>query len=159
MDDYQRLVEKALKSVDEVTPWDLEEEIQKKTGLILLDIREQNEFDMMHIKHSIHVPRGVLEGACVWNYDDTVPKLAQARNQDIVVICRSGNRSALAALTMQQMGFTKVHSLKMGIKGWNDNDFEMENANHTIVDIDQADKWLNRAVSEDKLAPYKNNIN
>ncbi len=159
MDDYQRLVEKALKTVNEVTPWDLEEEIQKKTGLILLDIREQNEFDMMHIKHSIHVPRGVLEGACVWNYDDTVPKLAQARNQDIVVICRSGNRSALAALTMQQMGFTKVHSLKMGIKGWNDNDFEMENANHTIIDIDQADKWLNRAVSEDKLAPYKNNIN
>ena len=159
MDDYQRLVEKALKTVNEVTPWDLEEEIQKKTGLILLDIREQNEFDMMHIKHSIHVPRGVLEGACVWNYDDTVPKLAQARNQDIVVICRSGNRSALAALTMQQMGFTKVHSLKMGIKGWNDNDFEMENANHTIVDIDQADKWFNRAVSEDKLAPYKNNIN
>lgn len=155
MDDYQRLVEKALKTVNEVTPWDLEEEIQKKTGLILLDIREQNEFDMMHIKHSIHVPRGVLEGACVWNYDDTVPKLAQARNQDIVVICRSGNRSALAALTMQQMGFTKVHSLKMGIKGWNDNDFEMENANYTIVDIDQADKWLNRAVSEDKLAPYK----
>lgn len=131
----------------------------KKTGLILLDIREQNEFDMMHIKHSIHVPRGVLEGACVWNYDDTVPKLAQARNQDIVVICRSGNRSALAALTMQQMGFTKVHSLKMGIKGWNDNDFEMENANYTIVDIDQADKWLNRAVSEDKLAPYKNKVN
>jgi rhodanese-related sulfurtransferase len=159
MDDYQRLVEKALKTVNEVTPWDLEEEIQKKTGLILLDIREQNEFDMMHIKHSIHVPRGVLEGACVWNYDDTVPKLAQARNQDIVVICRSGNRSALAALTMQQMGFTKVHSLKMGIKGWNDNDFEMENANYTIVDIDQADKWLNRAVSEDKLAPYKNNVN
>jgi len=159
MDDYQRLVEKALKTVNEVTPWDLEEEIQKKTGLILLDIREQNEFDMMHIKHSIHVPRGVLEGACVWNYDDTVPKLAQARNQDIVVICRSGNRSALAALTMQQMGFTKVHSLKMGIKGWNDNDFEMENADHTIVDIDQADKWFNRAVSEDKLAPYKNNIN
>jgi rhodanese-related sulfurtransferase len=57
------------------------------------------------------------------------------------------------------MGFTKVHSLKMGIKGWNDNDFEMENANYTIVDIDQADKWLNRAVSEDKLASYKNNVN
>lgn len=159
MNDYQRLVEKALKTVNEVTPWDLEEEIQKKTGLILLDIREQNEFEMMHIKHSIHVPRGVLEGACVWNYDDTVPKLAQARNQDIVVICRSGNRSALAALTMQQMGFTKVHSLKMGIKGWNDNDFEMESANYTIVDIDQADKWLNRTVSKYKLAPYKNNVN
>jgi rhodanese-related sulfurtransferase len=43
--------------------------------------------------------RGVLEGACVWNYDDTIPQLAEARNQNIVLICRSGNRSVLAALT------------------------------------------------------------
>ncbi len=153
MDGYQKLVAQALTTVGEVLPWDLEEEIKNSPNLILLDIREQNEFDMMHIKHSIHVPRGILEGACVWNYDDTVPKLAQARNQDIVVICRSGNRSALAALTMQQMGFTKVRSLKMGIKGWNDNDFEMVNINHIIVDSDKADEWLNQAVTKEKLAP------
>ncbi|MBW5291247.1 MAG: Rhodanese-related sulfurtransferase [Candidatus Ruthia sp. Asou_11_S2] len=159
MDGYQKLVAQALTTVGEVFPWDLEEEIKHNADLILLDIREQDEFDMMHIKHSIHVPRGVLEGACVWNYDDTVPKLVQAREQNIVVICRSGNRSALAAFTMQQMGFTKMRSLKMGIKGWNDNDFEMVNVNHAIVDIDQADKWLNRAVSEDKLTPCKNNVN
>jgi rhodanese-related sulfurtransferase len=42
-----------------------------------------------------------------------------------VLICRSGNRSVLAALTMQQMGFENVRSLKLGIKGWNDNDLEM----------------------------------
>ncbi|BBB23301.1 rhodanese domain protein [Abyssogena phaseoliformis symbiont OG214] len=159
MDGYQKLVAQALTIVGEVFPWDLEEEIKYNADLILLDIREQDEFDMMHIKHSIHVPRGVLEGACVWNYDDTVPKLVQAREQNIVVICRSGNRSALAAFTMQKMGFTKMRSLKMGIKGWNDNDFEMVNVNHAIVDIDQADKWLNRAVSEDKLTPFKNNVN
>jgi len=99
------------------------------------------------------VPRGVLEGACVWNYDDTVPELAKARNQNIIVICRSGNRSALAAQTMQLMGFENVRSLKMGIKGWNDNDIEMVDANQQIVDIDKADKWLNMAVSADKLQP------
>ncbi|WP_190600353.1 rhodanese-like domain-containing protein [Candidatus Vesicomyidisocius sp. SY067_SCS001] len=149
MDRYQKLVAQALTSVIEVFSWDLEEEIQKNIDLILLDIREQDEFDMMHIKNSIHVPRGILESACVWNYDNTVPKLVQAINQDIVVICRSGNRSVLATLTMQQMGFTKVRSLKMGIKGWNDNDLEMVNSNHVIVDINQADDWLNRVISKD----------
>jgi 3-mercaptopyruvate sulfurtransferase SseA len=95
----------------------------------------------------------VLEGACVWNYDDTIPQLAEARNQNIVLICRSGNRSVLAALTMQQMGFENVRSLKLGIKGWNDNDLEMLNIKNDIVDIDEADKWLNQAVAEEKLQP------
>ena len=153
MDQYQQLVEAALQTVDEVFPWDLEEEIETTSSLILLDIREAHEFEMMHIKNSLHVPRGVLEGACVWNYDDTVPELAKARNQNIIVICRSGNRSALAAQTMQLMGFENVRSLKMGIKGWNDNDIERVDANQQIVDIDKADKWLNMAVSADKLQP------
>jgi len=155
MDGYQRLVVKALKTVDEVMPWDLEDEIENNSNLLLLDIREQDEFDMMHIKNSIHVPRGLLEGACCWNYDDTVPELASARDQDIVIICRSGNRSVLAALTMQQMGFSTVRSLKLGIKGWNDNDIETIDAEGKIVDIDVADEWLNIPVPEDKLDPSK----
>ncbi|MDG2354094.1 MAG: rhodanese-like domain-containing protein [Gammaproteobacteria bacterium] len=153
MDGYQRLVVKALREVGEILPWDLETEIDQNHELIVLDIRESDEFEMMHIKGSIHVPRGVLEGACVWNYDDTIPVLAQARDQNIVVVCRSGNRSALAALTMQQMGFEHVRSLKLGIKGWNDNDLEMLNNQGDVVDINQIDEWLNRAVSEDKLKP------
>jgi rhodanese-related sulfurtransferase len=153
MDGYQRLVVKALRSVDEVLPWDLEEEIEQNPGLIVLDIREPDEFEMMHIKGALHVPRGVLEGACVWNYDDTIPALAKSRDQNIIVVCRSGNRSALAALTMQQMGFKQVRSLKLGIKGWNDNDLEMLNNQGDIVDINQIDEWLNRAVPEDKLKP------
>ena len=153
MDGYQRLVIKALREVAEILPWDLETEIDQNHELIILDIRESDEFEMMHIKGSIHVPRGVLEGACVWNYDDTIPALAQARDQNIVVVCRSGNRSVLAALTMQQMGFEHVRSLKLGIKGWNDNDLEMLNNQGDIVDINQIDEWLNKAVPEDKLKP------
>ncbi|AYQ55907.1 Rhodanese-related sulfurtransferase [Bathymodiolus thermophilus thioautotrophic gill symbiont] len=152
MDDYQKLVEQALESVSEIMPWDLEEDIPD-TGLILLDIREQDEFNRMHIPNSIHIPRGLLESACVWNYDDTVPMLAASRNQNIVLICRSGNRSVLAAQTLQQMGFENVRSLKLGIKGWNDNDFEMLDIKGNIVDIDQADEWLNRAVTDEKRQP------
>ena len=153
MDGYQQLVQQALENVNEVLPWDLEEEIKNNQNLILLDIREPYEFQMMHIRNSLHVPRGILEGACVWNYDDTVAKLASARDQNIVLICRSGNRSVLAAQTMQLMGFENVRSLKMGIKGWNDNDIEMIDEKQNIVDIDKADEWLNTAVSAEKLAP------
>ena len=80
----------ALSTVREVLPWDLEKELEQDSELIVLDIREQDEFDMMHIDYSLHVPRGQLESACVWNYDDTIPALAQARDQNIVVVCRSG---------------------------------------------------------------------
>lgn len=153
MDAYQKLVEKALETVGEIMPWDLAGEIEQNSALILLDIREQNEFEMMHIKHSINIPRGVLEGACCWNYDDTNPILAQARDQNIVLICRSGNRSALAAKSMQDLGFTQVRSLKLGIKGWNDNDFEMVDIDQKTVNMDQADVWLNTPISADKLSP------
>jgi rhodanese-related sulfurtransferase len=153
MDAYQQLVQNALKSVKEVFPWDLEDEIKNNQSLILLDIREADEFAMMHIKNSLHVPRGILESACVWNYDDTIPILAESRNQNIVTICRSGNRSVLAAQTMQLIGFRNVRSLKLGIKGWNDNDIEMIDNQDNSINIDKADKWLNKAVSKDKLTP------
>jgi rhodanese-related sulfurtransferase len=152
MDAYQQLVQSALKNVQEIFPWDLEEELKNNQSLILLDIREADEFAMMHIKNSLHVPRGVLESACVWNYDDTIPILAKSRNQNIITICRSGNRSVLAAQTMQLMGFENVRSLKLGIKGWNDNDIEMIDNQGDIINIDKADEWLNKAVSKDKLA-------
>ncbi|HIK77022.1 MAG TPA: rhodanese-like domain-containing protein [Gammaproteobacteria bacterium] len=151
MDDFQRLVDTALIAVTEVFPWVLEDEILSSSELIILDIREQNEFDQMHIKGSIHIPRGILESSCVWNYDETVPSLANSRGQNIVTVCRSGKRSALAALTLQSMNFTNVRSLKLGIKGWNDNGLDMVNYNNEIVDTDLADVWLNTIVSKDKL--------
>lgn len=150
MDGYKQLVAQALESVEEIFPWDLEESIDK---YLLLDIREKEEFEFMHIKNSINVPRGVLEGACCWNYADTVPELVQAREKSIVVICKSGNRSALAGLTMQMMGYQNIKSLKMGIKGWNDNDMETIDKGGNVVDIDVADEWLNTPVPTANLEP------
>ena len=150
MDDYKKLVSLALEKVPEVFPWDIEDNLG---DYLLLDIREKEEFDMMHIAGAISVPRGVLEGACCWNYADTVPELVQARDKDIIVICKSGNRSALAGLTMQMMGYTKVKSLKMGMKGWNDNDLETVDKEGNIVDIDAIDEWLNTPVPAENLQP------
>lgn len=151
MDSYKALVAKALETVPEVFPWDLEEELQGENPPILLDIREADEFQRAHIAGSLHVPRGILEGACNWNYSETEPQLAAGRDQDIVVICRSGNRSALAAKTLQDMGFTRVRSLKTGIRGWNDADQALVDAAGQPVDADALDEELNAPVPAEKL--------
>ncbi len=153
MDSYKALVAKALETVPEVFPWDLDGERQGENPPILLDIREPEEFARAHIPGSLHVPRGLLEGACNWNYSETEPVLASSREQDIVVICRSGNRSALAARTLQEMGFTRVRSLKTGIRGWNDADQELVNAEGHPVDADELDAELNAPVPPEKLEP------
>jgi rhodanese-related sulfurtransferase len=150
---YKELVDEALKIIPEVFPWDLEEELASENSLLLLDIREKDEFEMMHIKGSLLVPRGTLEGACEWDFHDTQPILASSREQDIVVICRSGNRSALAGVVMKQLGFKNIRSLKMGIKGWNDNEMSLVDKNNNLVDVDKMDDILNEPVPKNKLTP------
>ncbi|RXM22291.1 rhodanese-like domain-containing protein, partial [Citrobacter sp. AAK_AS5] len=101
-------------------PWDLEERRAANTALLILDVREPYEFYAMHIPGSINVPRGILESACEWDYEETVPELVTGRDREIVVVCRSGYRSILATHVMQVLGFTNVASLQTGLRGWKD---------------------------------------
>ncbi len=153
MKHFNDLIAEALPDVEELFPWDLEEKIGQASDLILLDVREPQEFDALHIQGSINVPRGVLEQACDWDYDETVPELAAGREREIIVICRSGNRSVLAAHTMQRMGFKNVASLKTGIKGWNDFEQPMFNADGEQVDIDDADEMLATRLRPEQRRP------
>lgn len=153
MKHFNDLIAEALPDVEELFPWDLEEKIGQASDLILLDVREPQEFDALHIQGSINVPRGVLEQACDWDYDETVPELAAGREREIIVICRSGNRSVLAAHTMQRMGFKNVASLKTGIKGWNDFEQPMFNADGEQVDIDDADEMLATKLRPEQRRP------
>ncbi len=153
MKHFTDLIAACLPEVDEIFPWDLEERLQENPDLILLDVREQNEWDALHIDGAIHVPRGILESACDWEYDDTVPELAGGREREIVVICRSGNRSVLAAHTMKLMGFKNVVSLKTGIRGWNDFEQPLIDKDGNEVDIDDADEVLASRVRPDQMRP------
>ncbi len=153
MKHFNDLIAEALPDVEELFPWDLEEKISQQTDLILLDVREPQEFAALHIQGSLNVPRGVLEQACDWDYDETVPELAAGREREVIVICRSGNRSVLAAHTMQRMGFKKVASLKTGIKGWNDFEQPMFNADGEQVDIDDADEMLATKLRPEQRRP------
>ena len=111
---YSRLVDETRQLIKEIFPWDVEEMMQSDNPPLIVDIREPYEWDQAHVEDSIHAPRGILEGCCDWDYDDTIPELVQARDRDVVVVCRSGNRSVFAAHTMQLMGYEKVSSMATG---------------------------------------------
>ncbi len=152
MKTFNDLIADVSKNVVEIFPWDLEEILQDRTPL-LLDVRECYEFDAMRINNSINVPRGILETACDFNYDETIPDLAGNKEQEVIVICRSGNRSILAADTMQKMGFKNVVSLKTGVRGWNDSDQSLLDHNNQTVDPDKAEEYLKTKVRPDQMAP------
>lgn len=139
---YADLVADALTRVSEIQPWDLTRQLAAGSQAILLDVREPAEFAMLRIPGSINVPRGVLEQSCEWDFDETVPELAAGREREIVVICRSGYRSALVADVMQVMGFGNVVSLKSGVRGWNDFEQPLLDVAGNVVDPDAADELL-----------------
>ena len=153
MKTYKDLVNDCLPHITEVFPWDLEEELEQNKDILLVDINEPREFDRAHIPGAINVPRGILESACDYDYDETVPELAGGRDRDIVVICRSGYRSALAAYTMKQMGFNNVRSLKTGLRGWNDDDKPLVDVYNNSVNPDLVDEYFNPKLREDQRKP------
>ena len=139
---YKDLVSAVAPQVKELFPWDAVEAQQEGAEFMLLDVRCPSEFQEMHINGSLNVPRGILEVACDYGYEETEPELVAARDKNILVICRSGNRSILAAHTMQLMGFQKVASLRTGLRGWNDYELPLIFANGNRVPDEVADRYF-----------------
>ena len=111
------LVADARRAIREIGP---EQFSASAEGCILIDVREPAEYDTGHIAGAVNIPRGVLEfqidsHPAVANVRD--PALSD-RNQSLVVYCRTGGRSALAALSLQRLGFTDVRSIAGGISDW-----------------------------------------
>ena len=150
---YADLIADAQTRVREIMPWELAERLERAPAPLLLDVREANEFAQARIAGSINVPRGVLEAACEWDYGDTVPELAAGRARAIVVVCRSGQRSLLAADTLLRLGFVDVASLKSGVRGWNDFERELVDGMQVRVDGDAADTLLASRPRPDQMRP------
>ncbi len=150
---FLELVKDCLHNVKELMPWDLEERLKENPDVLLVDVREPYEYEAMHIKGSLLVPRGILESACEWDYEETEPELVMARNREVVVVCRSGQRSVLAANSLQVLGFKNVASLETGIRGWKDYDLPLVDGEGNDVDLDDADEYFTAHVREDQLRP------
>ncbi len=152
---YKSLAETAAAEIIEIMPWDLQTRMEQETDLIVLDVRERAEFDAVHIDGAINVPRGILEAACEWDYAETEPLLVMARQRPVVVVCRSGNRSALAALIMKRIGFERVASMKLGIKGWNDGDLPLVDCRGMRVDPDDAAHLIQPKLAPEQIDPAR----
>lgn len=104
---YHELVEELRPGVVEVTLDDLAE---NPDAVVLVDIRESDEYRMGAIPGSVFVPRGVLESGIVDHVGDF--------DQEIVLYCATGHRSVLAAHALGQLGYSNVASLAGGIEEW-----------------------------------------
>jgi sulfur-carrier protein adenylyltransferase/sulfurtransferase len=83
---------------------------------VLVDVRERDEYEQGFIPGAIHIARGNLESRIEANAPD--------RDAPVIIYCESGNRSAYAAKTLTELGYTDVVSLAGGFSGWKDNGHE-----------------------------------
>ncbi len=150
---FTELVAETAERVNELFPWDLEEIMQEREVMVL-DVREPYEFEAMHIAGSLNVPRGVLETACEYDYEETLPELVAARDKEIIVVCRSGNRSVFVCDVMQQMGYSNVSSLKTGLRGWADYEQPMVTLNGESVSEDEADDFFAPNLRPEQLSSH-----
>ena len=96
--------------VREITPTELASLLLDGADVDLIDVREPREWDFAHLAGARLIPLGTL--------GDVLPTLDRSRQ--IVVMCRSGQRSASAVLQLQAAGFTRVKNLAGGILRWSD---------------------------------------
>lgn len=81
-----------------------------REGALLLDVREPDEFTAVHVQEAKLVPLGQLSGR--------LAELDEFKSKPIVVMCRSGRRSAKAVNMLKEAGFTQVSNIKGGISAW-----------------------------------------
>src|ERR1700739_3985186 len=106
---YQQLVSEAKKYVTEISPADAA--AKAKTGeAVIIDVRDKEEWDEGHILDAVHLSRGTME----LDIEEKVPD----PNAVIICHCGGGGRSALAAETLQKMGYKNVRSMAGGLKAW-----------------------------------------
>ena len=113
----QDLIDEAKQQIEQVTPEQVRDMQARNEPVVYLDVREPNEWNLGRLPGAVHLPRGNLEGK--------IEGLI-ARDQKVVIYCARGNRSALAALTMKQMGYQNVASMSRGIQGWADINGDIE---------------------------------
>jgi FtsP/CotA-like multicopper oxidase with cupredoxin domain len=111
MASFRELLKKTKAEIREIDPGDAETRLSDAT---FLDIRELEEFEQGMIPGAVFIPRGHLESQA----ENKLPR----HDAPIVIYCAGGNRSAFAAKTLEDLGYTDVVSMKGGFNRWTVND-------------------------------------
>jgi rhodanese-related sulfurtransferase len=106
---FLKIVAEAKKHVNEISVAEARARMTVDPKIILLDVREDHEWQAGHAANSVHLGKGILERDLEKQYPDP--------NTEIIMYCGGGFRSALSCDAAQRMGYRKVHSLIGGYKG------------------------------------------
>ncbi len=107
-EEFLQIVEDAKSRVREVTVAETLERITQNA--VLIDVREDNEFNLGHAKGAIHLGRGIIERDVIGKYPN--------KKTELILYCGGGFRSALSADMLQKMGYTNVWSMAGGWSAW-----------------------------------------
>ena len=115
---FEQLCEAARANVTEISAEEVLQRNEKGPPFILVDVREESEHAKGRIKGARPMGRGILER----DIEKAIPDL----DQEIVLYCGGGYRSALSAESLQKMGYRNVKSMAGGWRGWNEKGFPIE---------------------------------
>jgi adenylyltransferase/sulfurtransferase len=107
---YKQIMEQARRDIPEVNVQDAHARIDREPGLVVLDVREKEEFREGHLGKALSLPRGFLE----MRVEETVAD----KKTPILAYCAGGTRSLIAARTLKEMGYTNVVSMSGGFTAW-----------------------------------------
>ena len=107
---FLRLVDDAKRRVRQFTIKEYQERVARGERWVLVDVREDREWDAGHLPGATHLGKGVIERDIEVTFPD--------KNTPLVLQCGGGFRSALAADALQKLGYTNVVSLEGGYRGW-----------------------------------------
>ena len=109
---FLKLVQDAKKRVKETNAPDVKRRVDAGEKLLLIDVREDNEWAKGHLPSAMHLGRGIIERDIEQRIQDAGAKL--------ILYCGGGFRSALVAENLQKMGYSNIESMDGGWKGWLD---------------------------------------
>ena len=115
---FLKRVNDARTGVRECTVDDVKARLDRGDTFLLVDVREESEWNSGRLPGTIHLGKGVIER----DIEERIPDA----HSDIVLYCGGGYRSVLAAESLQQMGYTNVTSMDGGYRGWTASDYPTE---------------------------------
>ncbi len=118
---FLKIVDDARSRVRETTVDEVKARLDRKDKFVLVDVREDREFDADHIPGAVHLGKGVIERDIEAKYP--------ALDAPLVLYCGGGFRSALAADNLQKMGYTNVISMDGGIREWRAKSYPLAKGN------------------------------
>ena len=107
---FLRVVDDAKSRVREVSVAETQDRLKQNVQAKLIDVREDNEFAAAHATGATHLGKGIIER----DIETAVPD----KNTELILYCGGGYRSALAADSLQKMGYTNVWSMAGGWRAW-----------------------------------------